>query len=61
MASGGMLFSEDEVGRRLVEEARKKSEITTQNRVSRRWYLLFAALAIFLAEVTVRRLREVKR
>jgi len=61
MSSGGKVFSEAEVAGSLVEEARKRGEITTQQRVSRRWTLLFAALAIFLAEVIVRRLREVKR
>ncbi len=61
LSNGGMVFSEAEVARSLVEEARKRSEITTQQRVSRRWFLLFAALAIFLAEVIIRRLREVKR
>jgi hypothetical protein len=61
MSSGGKVFSEAEVAGSLVEEARKRSEITTQQRVSRRWSLLFAALAIFLADVIARRLREVKR
>jgi len=61
MSNGGKVFSEAEVARSLVEEARKRGEITTQQRVSRRWFLLFAALAIFLTEVIIRRLREVKR
>ncbi|HPJ30593.1 MAG TPA: VWA domain-containing protein [Methanothrix sp.] len=61
MSSGGMVFNEAEVARSLVDEARKRSEITIQQRVSSRWTLLFAALAIFLAEVIIRRLREVKR
>ena len=61
MASGGKVFSESEVAGNLVEEARKRSEITIQQRVSSRWILLFGALAIFLAEVIARRLREVKR
>lgn len=61
MSSGGKVFSEAEVAGSLIDEARKRSEITTQQRVSRRWSLLFAALAIFLSEVIARRLREVKR
>jgi uncharacterized membrane protein len=61
MVGGGKVFTEAEVARSLVEEARKSSEISVQQRVSRRMPLLFAALAIFLAEVIVRRLREVKR
>jgi len=61
MSNGGMAFSEAEVARDLVEEARERSEITIQKRVSRRWILLFSALAIFLSEVIARRLREVER
>ena len=44
----------------LVEEARKRSTVTTQQRVSRRGALLFTALAIFLVEVLIRRRREIK-
>ncbi len=61
MSSGGMVFSEEEVAGNLVEEARKRSEMTVQERVSRRWSLLFLALAIFLGEVIARRLVEVRR
>lgn len=61
MSGGGKVFTEAEVARSLVEEARMRSEISFQQRVSRRMPLLFAALAVFLAEVIVRRLREVKR
>jgi uncharacterized membrane protein len=61
MSNGGMVYTEAEVAGSIVEEARNRSEIATQQRVSRRWILLFAALAIFLFEVIARRLREVKR
>jgi len=61
MTNGGRMFSEAEVRGSLIEEARKRSEVTTQNRASRRGLLLFAALALFLAEVIARRLKEVKR
>jgi len=61
MSNGGKVFTEAEVAGSLVEEARKRGEITTQQRVSRRWSLLFTALAIFLSEVIVRRLKEVKK
>ena len=61
MSTGGMVFTEEEVARSLVEEARKRSEITVQERVSRRLPLLFLALAIFLGEVIARRLGEVRR
>jgi len=60
MSNGGKVFTEAEVAGSLVEEARNRSEITTQQRVSRRWFLLLTALAIFLFEVMARRLREVK-
>lgn len=61
MSNGGKVFTESEVAGNLVEEARNRSKITTQQRVSRRWILLLTALAVFLFEVMVRRLREVKR
>jgi hypothetical protein len=61
MSTGGMVFTEEEVARSLVEEARRRSEITVQERVSRRLPLLFLALAIFLGEVIARRLGEVRR
>jgi uncharacterized membrane protein len=61
MSGGGKVFAEEEAARSLVEEARKSSEISVQQKVSRQMPLLFAALAVFLAEVMVRRLREVKR
>ena len=60
MAKGGKVFTESEVRGNLIEEARKKSEITVQKRVSRRGILLFAALALFLSELILRRLKEVR-
>jgi len=61
MASGGRLFSESEVKSNLLEEARKKSKITVQQRESQRVILLFVALIIFLAETIFRKLKKVKR
>jgi hypothetical protein len=60
MAHGGSIFTEDEVKRGLVEEARRKSEFIVQERLSRRGILLFIALTIFLLEVIRRRLKEIK-
>jgi len=54
------VFTESEVRGTLIEEARKKSEITVQKRVSRRGILLFAALVLFLSELILRRLKEVR-
>ncbi|MHC1631316.1 MAG: vWA domain-containing protein [Methanotrichaceae archaeon] len=61
MANGGKMFAESEIRGRLIEEARKKNEITVQQRVSKRGFLLFTTLAIFLAEIILRRRKEVRR
>lgn len=60
MANGGRIFSEAKVRGELVEEARKRGTVITQQRVSKRGALLFTALAIFLVEVLIRRRREIK-
>ncbi|ABK14561.1 MAG: VWA domain-containing protein [Methanothrix sp.] len=59
-AVGGKIFTEDEAGRSIVEEARKASARLVQERASISWQLLLAALVLFLLEVTVRRLREIR-
>lgn len=59
-AAGGKIFTEDEAGRSIVEEARKASARLVQERASISWQLLLAALVLFLLEVTVRRIREIK-
>jgi hypothetical protein len=60
MANGGRVFSEKEAALSLAEEAVMRSQRTIQDRESRRDLLLLAALAIFLAEVVGRRLKELK-
>jgi uncharacterized membrane protein len=60
MANGGRIFSEKEAALSLAEEAMMRSQRTIQDRESRRDLLLLAALAIFLAEVVGRRLKELK-
>lgn len=59
-ANGGRVFTEDEARMNLVEAARQASQRRVEERVSRQGTLLLLALAIFLAEVVLRRLRELK-
>lgn len=61
MASGGKVFTEDEAVQSLIDEARRASIRTVQERTSRRDTLLITALAIFLGEVVARRLREIRK
>jgi len=61
MANGGGIFTETDARKNLVEEARRMSVRTVQDRVSRRSALLLAALALFLGEVIMRRLQEIRR
>lgn len=58
--AGGKIFTEEEAVRSIVEEARKASERLVQERLSISWQLLLAALVLFLLEVTIRRLREIR-
>lgn len=60
MANGGRMFTEEEVRGSLIEEARRRSEMTVQERESRRGMLLFIALVIFLVEVIRRRMKEIR-
>jgi uncharacterized membrane protein len=60
MANGGRMFTEEEVRISLMEEARRRSEMTVQERESRRGLLLLSALVIFLAEVIRRRMKEIR-
>lgn len=61
MANGGKVFSEDEAGLSLVAEASRLSQRTVQDRISRRDLLLLLALVIFIVEVVLRRLAEIRR
>ncbi len=61
MARGGRVFSEDEARTSLLAEAGRLSERTVQERVSRRAFLLLAALTIFIAEVVARRMQEIRK
>lgn len=60
-ANGGRIFTEEEARRNLVQEARRASERTVEERVSQRMPLIFAALAIFLVSVIWRRFAELRK
>lgn len=61
MANGGKVFTEDEARQSLIAEAGRLSQRTVQERVSRRDLLLFLALAIFLVDVVMRKVGEIRR
>ena len=61
MANGGKVFTEDEARQSLIAEASRLSQRTVQERVSRRDLLLFLALAIFLVDVVMRKVGEIRR
>ncbi len=61
MTNGGKMFTEEEAKQSLVAEASRLSQRTVQDRVSRRDMLLLLALIIFIAEVVLRTLREIRR
>ncbi len=61
MANGGKVFTEAEAKRSLEAEAGRLSQRTVQERQSRRDLLLLAALSIFIGEVVIRRLKEIKK
>lgn len=61
MANGGKVFTEEEAKKSLVAEASRHSQRTVQDRISRRDLLLLLALVIFIAEVVLHRLAEIRR
>ena len=61
MANGGKVFTEDEAKQSLVAEASRLSQRTVQDRISRRDLLLLLALVIFIVEVVLRRINEIRR
>ncbi|VVB71524.1 Uncharacterised protein [uncultured archaeon] len=61
MAAGGKVFTEAEAQKSLVAEAGRQSQKTATERISRRDLLLIAALIIFLSEVVMRKLGEIRR
>ncbi|MFB3764394.1 MAG: hypothetical protein ACE14P_04000 [Methanotrichaceae archaeon] len=61
MANGGKVFTEAEARQSLEAEAGRLSQRTIEDRASRRDILLLAAISIFIAEVVLRKLGEIKR
>jgi len=60
-SNGWRVFTEDQARSDLIPEARRSSERTAMERVSKRAPLLLLALIIFLAEVVWRRIGQVKQ
>ena len=61
MANGGKVFMEKETGRSLLSEASRTNQKTIQERASKQWILLLAALTIFISEVVMRKLKEIRK
>lgn len=61
MANGGKVFTEKEAARSLISVASRTSQRTVQERASKQWVLLLAALTIFISEVVLRRLNEIRK
>ncbi len=59
-AYGGNTFSPNEARANLLEEAQGNSEKLVRDNVSQKIYFLLAALIIFLGEVILRRIKEIK-
>jgi hypothetical protein len=59
-AYGGNTYTEDEARANLLTEAQQKSQKLVRDIVSHKMYFLLAALIIFLGEVIVRRIREIR-
>lgn len=61
VATGGKIYTEKEARALLLKDARQNSVKESNEPVSLKMYLLLAALVLYLGEVLVRRLREMKR
>ncbi|WP_207205263.1 vWA domain-containing protein [Methanolobus psychrotolerans] len=59
-AYGGSTYSVNEARAQLFEEAKGKSEKIVRDSVSQKIYFLLAALIIFLGEVILRRIKEIR-
>jgi hypothetical protein len=57
---GGAVYEEDEIGP-LLENLREQSTRTVQEPEDMRLPFLLAAMILFVLEVAVRRLREIRR
>lgn len=61
LATGGEIYSEQEARALLLKDARQNSERESNEPVSLKMYVLLAALVLYLGEVLVRRIREMRR
>ncbi len=59
-ANGGKTYTEQEARALLLEEARKNSQRIVKEPVSLKMYFILAALALFLLEIVIRRIREIQ-
>jgi len=61
LATGGEIYTEKEARAFLLKDARQNSERESTEHVSLKIYVLLAALVLYLGEVLVRRIREMRR
>ncbi|MHC1757272.1 MAG: hypothetical protein AB9861_17880 [Methanosarcina sp.] len=61
IATGGKIYTEKEARALLLKDARQNSERESNEPVSLKMYVLLAALVLYLTEVIVRRIREMRR
>ncbi|MCG7853764.1 MAG: VWA domain-containing protein [Methanosarcinaceae archaeon] len=59
-ANGGKTYTVQEARALLLEEARKNSQRIVKEPVSLKMYFILAALALFLLEIIIRRIREIQ-
>lgn len=60
-ATGGKIYTEKEARASLLKDARQNSARVSNEPVSLKMYVLLIALALYLGEVIVRRIREMRR
>ncbi|KKH45884.1 hypothetical protein [Methanosarcina sp. 1.H.A.2.2] len=61
LATGGKIYTEKEARALLLKDARQNSERESNDPVSLKVYVLLAALVLYLGEILVRRIREMRR
>ncbi|MDD3247061.1 MAG: VWA domain-containing protein [Methanosarcina sp.] len=61
LATGGKIYTEKEARALLLKDARQNSERDSNDPVSLKVYVLLAALVLYLGEILVRRIREMRR
>ncbi|KKG07874.1 vWA domain-containing protein [Methanosarcina sp. 2.H.A.1B.4] len=61
LATGGKIYTEKEARALLLKDARQNSERESNEPVSLKVYVLLAALVLYLGEILVRRIREMRR